>query len=721
MKHTRMTAIVLALLMTASALLTLGCGNGEEKLEIEGMWRGELIELDENFSSGRYMIYSDGKVCICGSTYDENGGTPTLMFYDGENATYQTLDGMSDNVRGFVNTSYGYVFYNNEFNFETREEKKSFVAFSDGLLIWELAADEIFDMSNNPYSDVLFTARGSEIIAAFDKQLAIIDADGKLVKQLDLDIAARKLVANNSGEVLVIGVESMVYQLSDGNEMSAVSGEDYTDIINSTIVSSSVGEFCYSDKTGVSVVYSDVGAKQLLNFVSTGISTSANNVEFCVAAEDEMYMYGSDGLGGARGLWKYTPVPADEIPERTIIRIAYRETGSNKIPLAAVKFNKSQSQYYIMPVEYEYASPDDDAAMTRLDADIVSGKVGDIIWVQNYDDVVKYTSSGAFVDLSKYMDTSDIFGCVIDMCTIDGKLAALPQDFYVYSMLVKKGDPIADGGFTMSDFIDGYNSGRRIYCDMSKGSMMSALVQCSLYSCIDTEKNTCDFTGFKELLEFVNQLPDVDAGAINQYDGNHYATGEIAMYDYGITDFNSWAHKDYIFDGEGELLGAPTMSGEQLFRVDSSSGYYGISASSKQKEGAAEFLKFILSGENTLDVMRGMRYIPASKSAYDHVADPANEGYTEYAFFYKESLTRTSGSSRPFEERDDGWGVHIDKAMIAEMREFLDGVKVLKPLPEKIMDIVVEEMGDYMSGKIDSDEFIKRLEDRVGTYLAERK
>ena len=407
-----------------------------------------------------------------------------------------------------------------------------------------------------------------------------------------------------------------------------------------------------------------------------------------------------------------------------VVKVTYIENGRNMIPLAAVKFNQSQNEYYIKCEEYasKNSTGDWQSLMSRLDADIVAGKVGDIISMSDPDSITKYASKGLFADLYELpgFEKDKIFGCVSEAMERDGILAAIPQEFVLNTLAVQKGTVGED--FDVGKIIDlAKNSGgKRLFMAINRGAVNGQLLNSVLNECVDVSAGKCDFSSgaFTDYLDYLMTLSENDEDAM--YDGaNHYAAGEIMFYQARIGAISDYAMTLNIFgDAGADICGYPSSDGG---RADLSAGtYYSVVKKSRVKDGAAAFLNYLLSPDCTIDEMHGMRKIPSLKATMK--AWEESEGKMYY-YFYKNDINRWSADTNPIDETEmgePGVCVKVDRELFDSFYEYLDGAHVFGNMPQSITDIVVEEMGAFLSSTKSASETADIISNRVSLYLSEK-
>ena len=224
---------------------------------------------------------------------------------------------------------------------------------------------------------------------------------------------------------------------------------------------------------------------------------------------------------------------------------------------------------------------------------------------------------------------------------------------------------------------------------------------------IDWKGKKCNLTGqeFLRILEFAKKYAD---------------TGNTEKEAFAYCPFNGFDEfrriKDIFshFDGDAVLLGYPKEGGNGIY-VSTSSIY--LFAGSEVKEGAKEFLQFLISAdeqekyasysfaEAQNDGMSTTMWakdgaFPVVKSAYDGMIKAAKEKEEDNVKYLGEL---------PYTD-----------AMIEQIYYIIDHAEPGNARINAISGMVYEEMEPYFSGDISAKEAAEKLQNRVQLYLNER-
>ena len=253
---------------------------------------------------------------------------------------------------------------------------------------------------------------------------------------------------------------------------------------------------------------------------------------------------------------------------------------------------------------------------------------------------------------------------------------------------------------------------------------MTALLNYMLSEWVDTEADVCNFGdgSFTAMLEYIASLPEKDTVRFDASE-NPYAADKILLYADVVRNYGSYAVLNAMFGewGSGTVVGLPSAEGGAC--LVHSDQYFAVSAVSAEKEGAMEFLKFLLSEESLIgrtERVRGMESLPARKSVMKtwETVDGAYPYriYTDRAGKYSGGgeLTVQDDTGRPY--------VEVYAADFAEeFCEFLDTVPVYRTVPAEIQAIVMEEVTAFLGMGKTAESAADIIQSRVSIWLSEHE
>lgn len=220
----------------------------------------------------------------------------------------------------------------------------------------------------------------------------------------------------------------------------------------------------------------------------------------------------------------------------------------------------------------------------------------------------------------------------------------------------------------------------------------------SLWGMVDWEGGTCDFSKplLGKLLEAARRhgddgrkKPESTIMRKRQLGGVVYFHGQAQQEEEG------WVTSGVLFDDGCYVSGSPAYT-------------LAINASSPHKEGAWEFIRFLLDEESqSTNLEWGVP--PVNRKAFEiwmqkniqEMAQMRNEnGIVYYPAYY---------------------GTDVSEEKQAEYRRTLEEAKPLPLRTEPILDIILEEAEDYFNGYKNAEEISRVVDNRVQLYLDERR
>ena len=595
------------------------------------------------------------------------------------------------------------------------------VSSQDGVVVWENTLSDMDIVPTDFYGEVHLIGNESNWYIGVGNTVITLSADGKIqhIEELPGDIL--ELKKDSVDKLHVLGGD---YHMIIDNSGVLSNAEQ---VKESDIYFIADYDYCYTNDNGLyGHVLGSESDIEIMNWTNSGIVYSRGVRELEVVSPKIIYIYGSDGIGGKTGLWKYTKSDDIELTDVEAIHVTYIEDGRNHIPLAAVKYNAAQTNYRIILNEFSSSNSDGDL-MDSFDKAVLDESIGDIVVTQDFDSLRKYGEKGVFTDLYSFFDNNmpidDIFGCVRQACEINGKLYGIPREFSLETYVAKT--DIDSKTWNIDAFIDYASSikdGSRALLYMTQNDVYYALRDSVISECINLKNHNCSFNSdtFRKFLMYIASLPKENTEDLD-WSENNYINGKVSLYAADISSYASYYQAKSVFGEEANatIIGYPSAEGGAAkLKTDA---FYSIAEKSKVKEEAMVFIRYLLSADCVIDEARGMRSIPSLKTtakAWDE-----SEGKMYY-FFYYDNVGQWSADNKPITSRDEGApgvSIQLTQGRIDEVYDFLDKVQAYPYIPTTIATIVDEDVDAFMSGAKTVDETAKIIQSRVSTYLSEKE
>lgn len=713
--------------MLTVSFLIISCardaGNDPSQL-LTGVFTKEKVAFDDKFQKSGSAILERNTLYFVGNmATDDGSNSPALAVLHTENMniSYEMLP--QGEYSGLAVSGDAYLLLETSFNDQTFQNEYVLHAVSGERAVWTKSVSEMITLPDNYWDGIYIASADGKWCIGAGTSLALVTSDGTVEKTETLPAEISGLKKDTDGRLHVWGrgfhkIIDENGSLRDAESLKAGVGNLYF---------TKDYDYCYTNENGLYGHSAETELDtEIMNWTNSGIVFSRGVRNLAVVSPETIYIYGSDGIGGETGLWKYSKSDDIELDSATIINVDYTEDGRNQIPLAAVKFNAAQANYRIVLHERSSSGTNGDL-MDSIDKAILDGSIGDIVVTQDMDTLRKYGEQGVFADLYSLlnddMSADDIFGCVRQACEIDGKLYGIPCEFTLETYAAQNTDDTKP--WDMDAFIayaSSLGAEKRTLLYMTQRDVYNVLRDSVISACVDLENHTCSFDSdtFRNFLSYISSLPKESTEELD-WNENYYINGKVALYASDISSYASYYQMKSVFgeDADAKIVGYPSVEGgASKFTANA---FYSIPETSDVKEGALTFIRYLLSADCVIDEMRGMRSIPSLKTtakAWDE-----SEGKLYY-FFYYDNVGRWTADEKPITAEDEGTPgvcIQLTEEKINEVYDFLDTVKVYPYIPASIAVIVDEDMEAFLNTAKTAEETAKVIQSRVRTYLSERE
>lgn len=383
------------------------------------------------------------------------------------------------------------------------------------------------------------------------------------------------------------------------------------------------------------------------------------------------------------------------------------------------EFNRISDKYYVAVEECEDLAYVDNY-ITRTGVELATGKGPDILYKTDIlgQDMDSLIQKGLLLDLKPCLEQSglreeDYFPAAFDGLRSGEEIYGVNIKLAVSGYAIKRS--VLENGGTAEEAIDEKAIDAETILDAllaydekavyRKGCEPEEMVQEflegseSLWGMVDRTEKSCSFSGplFAKLLE-----------AAKRY-------GYDERNDYEALSERRNCDRLYFFEDETQLADRGLVPFGVLFD-DGSHGKVEttflmmINANSSNREGALEFLKFLLSEEVQTTIEASQSLFPASRRAFSQLAEREIEtGAVEITYLPNGGVhTRTKGAE----------DLTVEKA--AEIEAYLENARPLPIQNQPILDIICEEAQDYFDDLKSIEEVVKVIENRVQLYLKEK-
>jgi ABC-type glycerol-3-phosphate transport system substrate-binding protein len=373
------------------------------------------------------------------------------------------------------------------------------------------------------------------------------------------------------------------------------------------------------------------------------------------------------------------------------------------------RYNRSQNDYTVKVVCC--SEPDDGLRAQRL---LAGTEYADLIMLDYFDSYQQYASSGIFEDLYPYIDSDprlsreDYSKEMLDSYTYDDKLVSIPYTFLLKTIVARNDEIGNTGGFSIHDMEKEYRLySENDYIPYGRAFTMRLMLALNATHYYDTESGMCDFDNdeFKSILELLKNIPETGPSFQDPEDQAKAFNNGCLAYAY-VPISSIYELQTYLYQfHDATLVGYPNDMGIYAYQCDSSiSEKIAISALSKHKEGAWDFLAYYLSSEYPDDVLYWT--FPSRLSEIDRALEIQNEKVKEMSL-YNDNF---NAESVKYHEATSG--------EIAMIRQMIDNIET-DDLTTELFSIIYEEASPYWAGDKTMDEVIKVIQSRASLMMAE--
>jgi hypothetical protein len=349
------------------------------------------------------------------------------------------------------------------------------------------------------------------------------------------------------------------------------------------------------------------------------------------------------------------------------------------------EFNRENTEYLIKIKSYwnEVDGTVDDR-ITRLNMDLISGDVPDLLHINAKMPYDSYAAKGLFADLNEYLGADETLRSSLNPSALlametDGKLYSIARDFGIIGFAARKSTPGVTDKITAETMIELMNRypDAVLIGDATQSVFVEAVIGYQLGSFIDEKTGEAHFDSpeFIGLLKIAKDLPQ------NRED---LRDGEIIFLPCAVQYFSVFSEYRGIFpDEEIAFFGLPGGDGSGYIMMPSLE----IAAmSGGDTDGAFAVIK---------------AYLETNPQDFSNL-----------------SIVNSRNEAALLAEMENNEIPETDKAAIMNALENLSDVS---RSDTAIMKIIEEETSAYFAGAKSAEECAKLIQNRASTYIAETR
>ncbi len=649
---------------------------------------------------------------------------------------------------------------------EYRSKRESSVCCwspEDGKLLWESGLGEMDDrtwinmvMEGTDGALYLIVAVNNEDYSETDYYKIRAGADGSVGDRVKLSDASQEILGNyermlpwENGTSLVLFRDEEDWNKEFYASYDVVSdtlGETKTfpsivsqnsygvmipGIANDLIYVGNGGIYCWNE--------GDTENRMMVNYINSDLFIQ--NIFNIIELNENSFLsfFQEDYESGMKaGIFTYVD-PAD-IKDKQVLVMAGNYIGTD-LKKRVIEYNRNNADYRIVLKEYniynDYSAEDGyKMGITKLNNDIITGSMPDILVPDNGMPINNYISTGLVADIDKLLEEDEELSQVefmqnaFDAYRVDGKLYQIVPDFEVYTVMAKKSLVGDRTGWTMEDMqqvLAGMGESASAFGgDVTRNSFMNMVMRYCGNQFVDLSTGLCSFNteDFISMMEYAKSLPtdnessaDYDEDYWNDYWQNYesqYRENRTLM-----MQANFWRFDNVIYSINGQFgedvsyVGFPTETGNGSYVM--SSNTYALSAKSKHLDEAWNFMRYFLTEEyqdqtNYFPVRRD-KFLEKSKVAMERPTYTWTDENGEEHVEYEDLSIWINGEAVPYEPLSQG--------QLDELVAFIESVHNPYYYNEDIMLIINEEIDGFFTGQKPARDVADVIQRRVQNYVDE--
>ena len=196
-------------------------------------------------------------------------------------------------------------------------------------------------------------------------------------------------------------------------------------------------------------------------------------------------------------------------------------------------------------------------------------------------------------------------------------------------------------------------------------------------------------------------------------------SGEILLYNDTVTAASQYQLYEFIFGGPVNLIGYPTF-GESGLTLSSNGTTVGMSASSENKEGVWEFIRFNVSKDRQENVGSPNGGFPILRSAL--LKQLENDRKPVYGKDENGAEKEVAKSTWSMNLGSDDFTVEVyasSQEQTDRVLEMIESAQSGERMDQEILSIILEETSGYFEDQKSLESVIDVIQNRVQLYLNE--
>ncbi len=609
-----------------------------------------------------------------------------------------------------------------------------FVLDSQGNEKWSVQLGEDVKQDEYYYVNQFMLDKDGNIIVLSSKGVEVYGQDAaKIEIPIDETEGASNLVMLNDETcgIICYGEESLFLKTVDFETKKFSEQQTFPFNAYSYSIFSGRGyDLFLTDSNGLyGFNLGDAAVTKIMDYVDSDIMVS--NIFGICPIDDTSFIgtYYSEETG-VTSCAKFTKVDPSTIKDKEILTLGCMYLDSD-VRKQVVEYNKNNSEYRIKVMDYSSYNTDSDytIASTKLNTDIVTGNMPDILLLSNDMPISSYNAKGLFADLNPFFESDpelkkeDYLPNVMDALSENDKLYQIVPGFYIFTVFGKSADVGTGSGWTFDELkqlVAEKGPEVQAFSDITRQDFMNYSMWFCNEQYINWQTGECNFTSqdFIDNLEFASQYPaEISYENYDDEYWNDYQTsfrdGRTLLMISSLSTFSDYSTAEQGTFGEAITpIGFPASdkNGNAMnFNLN-----FAISSKSKNQQEAWNFIRYFLTDE----YQDKMEYcLPVKISRLEELAKEAQS---------KPFYTDENGEKV---EYDNTYYLNGEEVIIPPMTQeqtdkvmnFIKSVNHVMDYNTSINDIINEESEAFFTGQKTAQEVADIIQSRVQIYVNENR
>lgn len=700
-------------------------------IDIPDNFRNNYDNINEHGIAKPALTYFDDKAYLLGRSIIDNEQFPVFIVYD--------LNSKTSVMENIVTYNDGAAV--NNIAFDTQMNQITIEAVGGVITLNKMSSsgDKIFSFEISSDKQKVMTDSSDNIYVAFSDSLESYDSDGNTLNSVSFGgLKYNDFGILSNGRIYVEFINSR-YHISYkyvNNDMKSLSNTIIIDI-NTKMYAGPGYDVYYSNNANLyGYNESDNTMYTLVNWNNSNIAHSGIYQIYIISIDMFVYYY-RDPIKNETYFYLAEKTDDVTVPQSNDIVIGYMRN-VYMLDIAVNNYNITNNKYNVVLKSY-YDAENYQGNPIKLNNDILSGDVPDIIIPDDSMPMMSYINKGLFVDMYEFIDNDpdlsrdSFYNIIYSTYERDGKLYQFAADMEIFDWLTKEESINGKDTWTYDEFYEFYKSlpDDVVFNEkLNRTELEYIFYQTGLSDFVDYKNGTCDFEN-ELFYDIINIIKSMNRDSyiwtdLNENERNNFYLIQPDLFRNEkiivsrqfvespanlMTIMHRFGFEDITF------MSYPTPYGDKNASILSSTEFM-ITEQSQVKEGSWDFIKYYISDDVQMARIGGG--LPTKKDVLKHQFEYLNSFHlyidqigTPYAEFneFTEEEMKSMGLTA-FEFTDEHFAI-IENLMNSTNRQY--------SYDEQLTTIISEELSAFFEGAKTAEETAKIIQNRASVYLHEIK